>query len=183
MASRSFGEYYDIISKLMRGVFYRPRFSPCGKLLRVGRGVRILKKDGTIAIGDKVQLHRGVKLSCYGAHGKAQLTIGGGTAIGDRTEIHCGERVQIGRDCNISWDCCIMDRDYHKLDSEEEVVRPVTIGDRCWIGCNSLILKGVTLGEGAVVAAGSVVTKDVPARTLVGGNPARVIRENIEWKA
>lgn len=76
-----------------------------------------------------------------------------------------------------------MDRDYHKLDSDEETFRPVKIGDRCWIGCNSIILKGVTLGEGAVVAAGSVVTKDVPPRTLVGGNPARVLRENIEWKA
>lgn len=183
MANRNLSEYMDIACKLVRGVFYRPRFSPCGKLLRVGRGVRVLKKAGTIAIGDKVQLHRQVKLSCWGAEGTAKLTIGSGTAVGDRTEIHCGGQVEIGRDCNISWDCCIMDRDYHKIDSDTEIIHPVKIGDRCWIGCNSIIIKGVTLGEGAVVAAGSVVTKDVPARTLVGGNPARVIRENIEWKA
>ncbi len=184
MAKKILSEYMDIACKLVRGVFYRPRFSPCGKLLRVGRGVRILKKEGTIAIGDKVQIYRQVKLSCWGAEEqRANLTIGSGTAIGDRTEIHCGKQVEIGQNCNISWDCCIMDRDYHKLDSDEETFRPVKIGDRCWIGCNSIILKGVTLGEGAVVAAGSVVTKDVPPRTLVGGNPARVLRENIEWKA
>ena len=183
MGTRSFGEYMDILCKLVRGVFYRPRFSPCGRLLRIGRGVRVLKKQGRIAIGDKVQLHRQVKLSCWGAAGQAALSIGSGTAVGDRTEIHCGGQVTIGKDCNISWDCCIMDRDYHKLESDTEVIRPVTIGDHCWIGCNSIILKGVTLGEGAVVAAGSVVTKDVPAHAIVGGNPAKVIRENIQWKA
>lgn len=50
------------------------------------------------------------------------------------------------------------------------------------LGCRSLILKGVTIGDGAVVAAGSVVTHAIPKRCLVGGNPAKIIRENIEWK-
>ena len=54
---------------------------------------------------------------------------------------------------------------------------PVVIGNRVWIGCNALVLKGVRIGDGAVVAAGTVVTRDVPANSLVGGNPARVIRE------
>ncbi len=54
---------------------------------------------------------------------------------------------------------------------------PITVGERAWIGSQSIILKGVTIGEGAVVAAGSVVTKDVPPFTIVGGNPAQVIRE------
>ncbi len=54
---------------------------------------------------------------------------------------------------------------------------PVHVGDKSWIGFNSIVLKGVTIGEGAVVGAGSVVTKDVSAWTVVAGNPARVIRE------
>ena len=75
-----------------------------------------------------------------------------------------------------------MDRDYHKFDSDIEQIKPVKIGSRVWIGCNSLIMKGVTIGDGAVVAAGSVVTKDVPAGAVCGGNPAKIIRENITWK-
>ena len=54
------------------------------------------------------------------------------------------------------------------------------IGDNVWIGANVLILKGVTIGEGSIVAAGSVVTKSVPSYSLVGGNPARIIKDNIK---
>ena len=57
----------------------------------------------------------------------------------------------------------------------------MVIGSHVWIGCNVLILKGVTVGDGAVIAAGSVVTKDVPAASLVGGNPARILKENVTW--
>ncbi len=70
----------------------------------------------------------------------------------------------------------------HPLDAHRRVTRhfqshPITIGDRAWIGANATILTGVTIGENAVVAAGAVVTHDVPPNTLVGGVPARVIRE------
>jgi len=58
---------------------------------------------------------------------------------------------------------------------------PVIIEDRVWIGCQAIILAGVTIGRGSVVAAGAVVTKDVPSGMLVGGNPARVIRETEPW--
>ncbi len=179
---RNFSEYTDIFSKLLRGIFYRGKFSSCGKLLRVGKGVRVLKKNCTIEIGDKVQLHRGVKLSAWGTEGQATIKIGNGTAIGDRTEIHAGESVTIGNDTVISWDCNILDRDYHKLCSDTEVIKPVTIGNNVWIGCNVLILKGVKIGDGAVVGAGSVVTKDVPEKALVAGNPAKIIKENVEWR-
>ncbi|MBE7025923.1 MAG: acyltransferase [Ruminococcaceae bacterium] len=148
----------------------------------MGRGVVILKKNGTISLGDRVVLHKGCKLSAWGTDGPAKIRIGSRTYIGDRTEIHAGQSVTIGDGCDISWDCCIMDRDYHKLGSEKEIFAPVTIGNHVWIGCKSTILKGVTVGDGAVIAAGSVVTRDVPPRTLVGGNPARVLKEEVEWK-
>lgn len=58
----------------------------------------------------------------------------------------------------------------------------VRIGDKVWIATNAMILPGVTIGDGAIVAAGAVVTKDVPPRCMVAGVPAKVIKENVEWK-
>ncbi len=181
--SRPLGEYLLIASSLVRGGFLKLKFNSCGKLLRAEKGVRVLRYNCEISLGDKVNVHRHVKLSAYGNAGKkAVLKIGNGVAVGDRTEIHAGDSVTIGDGTLIGWDCCIMDRDYHKLESETEVTAPVVIGNNVWIGCNTIILKGIKIGDGAVVAAGSVVTKDVPAGALVGGNPARVIKENVSWK-
>ena len=180
--SRNISEYFDIAFCLCRGFFKKMRLNSCGKLLRAGRGVRVTKKNSEISVGERVFLHERVKLSAWGTDKKAKLQIGSNSYIGDRTEIHAGERVTIGDGCVIAWDCNIMDRDYHKLDSETEVYKPVTIGNHVWIGCRCLILKGVTVGDGAVIAAGSVVTRDVPSGALAGGNPATIIKEKVTWK-
>ena len=117
-----------------------------------------------------------MKLSICGKENySAVLRIGNNIAIGDRTEIHIGSQCVIGNGMLISWDCCIIDSDYHKLENEENI-----IGVNAWIGCRALILKGVTIGDRAVIAAESVVTKDVPARTMAAGNPAKIIKENVE---
>ena len=124
---------------------------------------------------------------------------GAGIRIGDRTfignsTIVSAEAVEIGDDVLISWGCTIVDHDSHALawsarsrdvemwyrgDKDWSGVRkaPVRIGDKAWIGLNAIILRGVTIGEGAVVGAGSVVTENVPPWTLAAGNPARIIRE------
>lgn len=121
--------------------------------------------------------------------------------IGERTYVGnsmlvTAERIEIGSDVLVSWGCTIVDHDSHRLewslrrhdiDEYREgrknwggiAIRPVTIGDKAWIGFNVIILKGVHVGEGAVVAAGSVVTRDVAPFTLAAGNPARAIR-NLE---
>lgn len=79
----------------------------------------------------------------------------------------------------------IRDSDSHYLaypGYEKKEKAPIIIEDHVWIGLGVTILKGVTIGEGCVIAAGSVVTKSFPPRCLIGGNPARIIRENISWK-
>jgi acetyltransferase-like isoleucine patch superfamily enzyme len=102
--------------------------------------------------------------------------IGNGTYLNRNTEIVAARSVTIGRDCKIARDVIIMDTDQHELPDSGMIAKPVRIGDQVWIGSRAIVLKGVTIGPGAVVAAGSVVTKDVPARAVVAGVPARIVR-------
>jgi acetyltransferase-like isoleucine patch superfamily enzyme len=166
---------------LLRGLLAKRRFDECGSLLQVTGRLRLFKRRGRIEIGERVFLWPDVKLSVRGDAYPARLVIGDRTSLGDRTEIHCGRAVTIGAGCLLAWDVVVMDRDYHRLDSATEVCEPVCIGDHVWLGARAMILKGVTIGDGAVVAAGSVVVSDVPAGALVAGNPARVVRAKVTW--
>ena len=117
------------------------------------------------------------------------LELGSGFCNSD-TKIRCKNHISIGEGAVISHNVTIEDYDGHQLynvdaDGNREAVAisaPITIGDHVWIGAKATILKGVTIGDGAVIAAGSVVTKDVPAHCLCAGCPAKVIRENVEWE-
>lgn len=140
-------------------------------------------RNGKIVMGRHCQLWPNVKLAVRGTRErKAVLKISDHVSIGDRTSIHCGERIFIGNDVIISWDCVLMDRDFHRIESEVEQTKPIIINDHVWIGCRAIILKGVEIGENAIIAAGSVVTKNVPANVLVGGNPAKIIKKIEYWK-
>jgi acetyltransferase-like isoleucine patch superfamily enzyme len=103
------------------------------------------------------------------------------------------QQITLGDDVVISWGVTIVDHNSHAIDWAQRAndvldwgrgeknwnnvkIAPVRIHDKAWIGFNAIILKGVTVGEGAIVAAGSVVTKDVLPYCVVAGNPARVIR-------
>ena len=102
--SRSVGECFSLALCLVRGVFKKCRFTKCGKLLRAEKGVRVIKKDCDITLGDRVLLHRDVKLSGFGTpDAKAALTLGNRVYVGDRTEIHAGKSVSIGDGTVIAW--------------------------------------------------------------------------------
>lgn len=120
------------------------------------------------------------------------IVIGRDTFIGDSLLI-CAQRIDIGNDVLISWGCTIVDHHSHAVTWPERSrdvsewyagrkdwrhvrIAPIKIQDRAWVGFNSIILAGVTIGEGAVVGCASVVTKDVEPYTIVAGNPARLIR-------
>jgi acetyltransferase-like isoleucine patch superfamily enzyme len=108
----------------------------------------------------------------------ATLTIGWG-GVSNHLAIDCYSSISIGNGVGIGKGVSIRDGDGHSVDGKEETSAPIVIEDFAWIAFNATILKGVRIGSGAVVAAGAVVTKDVPPNTLVGGVPARVLKENI----
>ncbi len=161
-------------------MLFKRKTDRCGKLLRVCGRVKVSKAPrARLLLGDRVMLFQNTGF--YLDAGDAVIEIGDRTFINRRSEIVCKQLVKIGRDCAISWDVCITDTDIHALEGAE-TTKPTVIGDRVWIGNKAVVLKGVTIGDGAVVAAGSVVSKDVPANTLVAGVPAKPIRNNVRWR-
>jgi maltose O-acetyltransferase len=119
-------------------------------------------------------------------HG-AFFGTGENVSVGDRSSIGVNCRlhgpVSIGRDVMMGPDVVIIARNHAFQDTDAPMIeqgydepRAVAIGNDVWIGTRAIILPGIAVGDGAVIAAGAVVTKDVPAGAVVGGNPARVIR-------
>lgn len=111
----------------------------------------------------------------------SHLVLGKGSFINSDCKIRCHKEITIGEGCAISHDFTVMDSDAHELNGSRNT-NPVHIGKHVWIGTRVTILNGVMVGDGAVIAAGSLVTKDVPARVLVGGVPAKVLKEKVEWE-
>ena len=143
----------------------------------------------------------GNHVSCYAG---CSFSIGekGFCRVGDFTLLNgalimAEERIEIGSYCLISWNVGIADSDFHPLEPAlrrrdalalapyykdrparpEISKRPVSIGDNVWIGMGAVILKGVTIGENSVVAAGSIVTRSVPPNSVVAGNPAQLVKQ------
>ena len=112
----------------------------------------------------------------------AKLNLGSGY-INRNAKIRCLEEITFGKNVAIGEDFTILDSDAHIIKGKEnETTQTTVIGDNVWIGINVTVLKGVHIGEGAVIAAGAVVTRNIPMGVLAGGVPAKVIRENIEWR-
>lgn len=158
------------------GAFLRRKLTSAGLIIvQPGKPrVQVVNRGGKIICGS-VTFFPGIRLECLRG---GCIVIGDGTYLNHDTEIIAAREVRIGRDCKIAWDVIIMDTNQHGIGGEPPVVRPVVIGNNVWIGARSIILPGVTLGDGAIIGAGAVVTRDVPPRSVAAGNPARVIRTN-----
>jgi tetrahydrodipicolinate N-succinyltransferase len=156
-------------------VLGRPNVQRIAGRIVIGAGVTLRSSDS----GYHTAMYHPVRLM-VDASDDAVIEIGENTRI-NGASIHATRRISIGRNCLIAANVTILDSDGHGVsvadrDVHNPVSRPVRVDDDVWIGANAIVLKGVTIGRGAIVAAGSVVTRDVPAMTLVGGNPAQVIK-------
>jgi acetyltransferase-like isoleucine patch superfamily enzyme len=140
-----------------------------------------VRPGASFHVGGRVALQRGVRIVVD----SGRLSIGAGTNVnGLGTKILCAESVTIGAGCTFSWEVQVLDNDFHAITRDGvqlPATAPVVIGDRVWVGTRAVILKGVTIGDGAVIAAGAVVTKDVPAGAVVAGLPAKVVGHADSW--
>jgi len=158
---------------------------------RVGRGVFVeripyISGDGCIELGDGVRISGKIGIAFNRRlFPRPVLSVGEQTFIGHNATFHIAKEIHIGRHCFIANSASFCDNDGHPLAAAprrqglpvpREAVRPVYVGDDVWVGRGAVILKGVRIGDRAVIGAGSLVASDVPADTVVGGNPARHLK-------
>jgi maltose O-acetyltransferase len=138
----------------------------------------LIVTGGTVAIGEHLAI-RGTQCRVeIGSVAGGKLTLGQRVFINWGSSVVAHLDIEIGDDCKIGELSAIFDTDHHEVEPGSEVVKSkVSIGSNVWIGRSSIVLPGVTIGNNSVIAAGSLVNSDVPPNTLVGGTPARFIRQ------
>lgn len=189
-----FYNHISIYYKRLKFSFWNVNY---GKNMKVVGRLRLrMTQDASILIGDNFLAFSGFNSTIDSGHKNVLSAIGGAKIIIHdnvgitSTSIYCQKRVEIGNHVLIGADTIIMDTNFHSMDyairgtgkegpKYADTVRtsPVIIGDNVFIGTRCVINKGVSIGEGAVIAAGSIVCKNVPAWEVWGGNPAQFIKK------
>ena len=186
--SKDWGTLALRLKALLFGVEVGPGVTACGSVIlgrwpgshiRLGAGCSLISSSRRATAST---LYAPVRLRTYAPTARIDLAEGvqlSGTAITARS---C--TISIGKDTMVGPNCVITDSDFHAhwpaetrhIEPAFELDRGISIGANVWIGMNSLILKGVTIGDGAIVAAGSVVVRDVPPKAVVAGVHAKVVK-------
>lgn len=178
--------WYKILLKFMKIKYGK-------KLLLKGTPVIINKKGANMEIGENVTIKSSFLSNLVGLYSKtiivtrnanAKITIGNNVGISGAT-IYARNNIEIGDNTLIGGNTKILDNDFHPIeiearnnnDKEKILSKPIKIGKDCFIGCNSIILKGTQLGDGCVVGAGAIVSGKFESHSIIAGNPAKVIRK------
>ena len=151
--------------------------------IRLNAGARFSRRPGgKIILGKHVSMNHNSRL---GVTENAMIKIGDNAGIGDNNVIVAREKIEIGNNSMFGPNVCIYDHDH--VFKTSGIIRnlgyntaPVKIEDNVWLGAGVIVLKGVTIGEGSVIAAGTVITKDVPKNSIVYNKRELVIKERIE---
>ena len=156
----------------------------------LGKGLELkIEPRGEIRFGRFVWIGDGTKIRCH----EGVVEIGAKTVMGQECTISAYQRVRIGDECVIADRAMFIDFDHGVVEVERPIrlqgiyKRDVEVGNNVWIGYGACILRGVSVGDNAVIGTNSVVTKDVPANAVVGGIPARIIRmreapQELRWE-
>jgi acetyltransferase-like isoleucine patch superfamily enzyme len=174
------------VTFLVREPYFRYRCTIVGERLHLQGAVPQILGNGRIVIGNDVMVgnHNTWDLA-YSVAGTPELVIGDRASVNYRCMLSVASSVRIGEDTMIAGNVRIFDNISHPISPSRrrkhdrinrDETTPVVIGKNCWIGMSSIILRGVTIGDNSIVAAGSVVTKSVPPNTIVAGSPAVVIK-------
>lgn len=190
------GIFYRQYNKLLfwaNGIQFGRGMKVYNKVYVLGKGKVIIGDDFHFTSGDSINpICRNIRGAIYTMTPDARIEIGDRVGISSAC-LWAKERITIGNDVNIGGDCLIMDNDAHPhdfLQRRNEYLEnfgekalydiiptaPIVIEDDVWIGARCQILKGVHIGARCIIAAGSVVTKNIPADVIAGGNPCRVIK-------
>lgn len=145
-------------------------------------GTLRIAENGKLVVNGNLNIGRGVIIE---AQKNANLEFGNNVCINSNVTIIASQSIKIGDNTGIGWNSEIIDNDYHGMinnGGDVRVAKPIEIGSHVFIARHVCIMKGVKIGDGSVIAAGAIVTHDVASNCLAGGIPARVIKENIQWK-
>ena len=164
-----------------RGKLYGHKFTEIKKGLRIkGLGPKI-RCDGKLVVGKDLTLRSIAYPIEISVGAEAEVVIGDAVFINTGVIIAAEKKIHIGNETIIGDQVIIYDSDWHGFDGNDVKSVPVEIGNHVWIGARALILKGVRIGDNSIVAAGSVVTKNVEDAAIVAGNPAKFIRKTEGW--
>lgn len=157
---------------------------------QAGKNFKLDISGGVIGDKGKIVIGNNVFLSGWLISDGGKIIVGNNTIINKNTIIRSLNLVKIGKYCDIANDCAIQDHNSRSLDygerrkymltgkfDEKVLNSPVVIGDDVWIGRRVTILKGVTIGDRAILATNAVITKDVPSSSVAAGNPAKIVKK------
>ncbi|MBO4897370.1 MAG: acyltransferase [Clostridia bacterium] len=156
------------------------KIGKCWQDFRPAKTNFVIGDNATLCVKGNYRIYSGSRVA---VNRGATLVLGANGFMNMHTNLRCFERITVGDNVKISEEVIISDSDNHmiKRDNYKPAI-PIEIGNHVLIGLRSMILKGTKIGDGAIIAAAAVVLRDVPERSLVGGLPAKVIKENIDWE-
>lgn len=184
--------WFQMSVRFTNRIVYKNKITASGDFfINYGGGIIGASSKKQIVFGKNVRLSGWLTVMDDG-----KIIIGDYTLIGSRTVIQAWENVEIGDYCMISPDVWIQDNNSHSIYAQDRLIdilgsrdfnssgtdytntvkKSIKIGNHVWIGRRAIIMKGVSIGDRSIIAAGAVVTHDVPADTIVGGNPAKVLK-------
>ena len=174
--------FVDIVLARGRSIVLKLRGAAVNNKVSTGRRCRFVR-PARLVLGCRVTLEQDVYLKCVAP--TARLSIGSCSFLGNGVEIDCQGDIDIGSHVLMAPGCFVTDHNHgviygKRIDQQPCTTSTVVIEDDVWLGAKSIVLPGVTIGEGAVVAAGSVVNKNVQPYAVVAGIPAREIGKRTE---